>query len=266
MSAQKTKIAVKGSIMKLAKLLVLLCCCGLGSCVVIDIGEFLATEDPRRDFRDIVKGYDNTVLRESTAADAISMIYYPDCNCELLSQTKNIVASQGQNKRGHKVWFTMVAFDENELTSQRKYICLVDERPKVLFFEPWEALRFNTEMVMDKKVLDEPYADENARRIAVLTQVLENVRADMKEISPDNKKINVLGMMINQAMETILVKLDKSPALAANLSNTEGIEFNHINLDRGRAYMSIEEDIATVKIRLGQYVTKLKWSEDVDDY
>lgn len=263
----QTEIPVKGKVMKLTRWLALVCCCGLSSCVFMkDATEFLSPENPQRGFSDIVKGYDSTILNRSTAADAIFAIYYPDCDCEVLSQTTSVVASQGQTKRGHKVWFTMVAFDENELTAQRKYICLVDERPKVLFVEPWEALRFNTEMVIEKKVLEEPYADENTKRIAVLGQVLENLRRDIKEVGPDNKKIDILGMMINQAMETILVKLDDSPVLAMDLTDPKGLEFDHINLKKGRVYMAIERNIATVKIRLGQYVTKFGLREDIDDY
>ena len=239
---------------------------GLSGCFLIHMGEFLATEAPRRDYRDVVKSYKETILKESNASEVLPMIYYEDCNCEVLSQTKSIVASQGQNKRKHKTWFNMVTFDENALTARRKYICLVDERPKVLFIDPWQALRFNCEMVFDREVLDEPYANENAMRIAILKQVLEHTREDMRDIGPVNKKIKVLGMMINQAMETILVKLDTSPALAANINDPKGIEFDHINMDRGRVQMTIEDDIVTTKIRLGQYVTKLKWSEKLDDY
>ena len=200
--------------------LLLLCSCFLmfsSGCFVMDTAEFLATEAPRRDYRDIVKSYNKTILKQSDASEVVPMIYDEECKCELLSQTRSIVASQGQNKRGHKVWLNIVAFDENALTARRKYICLMDERPKVLFMDPWEGLRFNCEMVFDRKVLDEPYANENARRIAVLKQVLKYTREDMKEVGPDNKKIKVLGMMINQAMKTILVKLDKSPVLATNI-------------------------------------------------
>ncbi|MHC4115101.1 MAG: hypothetical protein ACYSSL_07265, partial [Planctomycetota bacterium] len=102
----------------------------------------------------------------------------------------------------------MVAFDEDGLTAKRKYLFIEDERPKILFVEPWECAKFDCEMVLEREVLDKPYSNDNSRRIAILKQILENFRSDMREVRLDNKNLDVLGMMANQAFETVLVKLD----------------------------------------------------------
>ena len=81
----------------------------------------------------------------------------------------------------------MVAFDENELIAKRKYVFICDERPKQLFVEPWEGVDFDCKMVLPRKVLDEPYANENARRIAILKQVGADTRKDTGEVGADNE-------------------------------------------------------------------------------
>ncbi len=178
----------------------------------------------------------------------------------MLSQTKSVIALLGLKKKGRKMWLNMVAFDENELTARRKYFLIVDERPKFLFVEPWESLEFDCKMVLESEVLDEPYANENAKRIAILKRVLTNFRKDIDEVGSDNEKLAVSGMLINQALEAVLVKLNSSPVLAKRLSKKDGLEFEHISFDKGRIRMVVVDDIVTVEIRLGSLVKKLKVS------
>jgi hypothetical protein len=228
---------------------------GLCGCVVMDTFEFMAPEGDPWD-NHMFDGYQEIKLKESSATDVLAAIYIPEY--ELLSQSKSVIASQGEKKRSHKMWFNMVAFDENKMTVQRKYLFIEDERPKFLFNEPWEGFRFHCEMVMDKEVFDQPYANENARRIAVLKQVLENFRGDVEEVERDNKMLKNCGMMVNQALETVIIKLDvrpETPALAIRLDEKKGVEFDHINLDKGRIGMLIEcDEFVTVKMMLGSFV------------
>lgn len=232
--------------------------CGLCGCVVRDTAVFLTPEWPPYD-DEVGRVYYQTKLKESTSADVLSQIHIP--KQELLSQSKSVVASYGQKKKGYKRWFKMVAFDEDQLTAQRKYLFIEDERPKVLFVEPWEALAFDCEQVLTPEVLGKPYANENARRIEILRWMLKSFRKDVDEVSEDNKDIGVCGALVNQAIETVLVKLDSVPAQAIRLNEKRGIKFEHINFDKGRIQMVIKDDIATVKIRLGSSVKKLVGSE-----
>ena len=221
---------------------------GLGGCTTV---EFLTPDKPPY-YRQLWQTYKRTNLKESTAADVMAAIRSSEY--ELLSQSKSVIASLGQKKKAYHTWFNIVAFDENEPTARRKYLLVINERPKILFAEPWEGVTYDSEMVLESDVLDKPYADENARRIAILRQVLENVRRDIDEVSPDNKMLGVSGMIINQALGTVLVKLDASPALAVKLSEPAGIEFSHVSFDKGKIRMVVEDDIVTIKMMLGSFV------------
>ena len=230
---------------------------GLCGCIARDTVKFFTPEWPPYDGQ-ISGVYQQTQLKESTSADVLSQIHLPEH--ELLSQSKSVVASYGQKKKGFKRWFKMVAFDEDELTVQRKYLFIEDERPKVLFVEPWEGLAFDCEQVLTAEILDEPYANENARRIEILRWMLTSFREDMDEVIPDNKDLEVCGALVNQAIETVLVKLDSAPALATRLSDERGFKFEHISFDKGRIRMIIEDDVAAVKIRLGSRAKRWKVS------
>jgi len=207
----------------------------------------LKPEQPPYDWQ-VYQPYNRTVLKVSSASDVLAMIHKPQY--ELLSQSESVVASWGQKDEGYKSWFNMVAFDQMDMTAQRKYVFIVNDKLGV-FEQSRKDLSFDCEMALDGKVLDEPYANENARRVAVLTQVKENVRKDFEQVGPDNRMLNVCGMMANQALEAVLVELEQSPALASGLDERLGAEFSHISLERGRIQMFLEDDIASVKIRLG---------------
>ena len=211
----------------------------------------LVTEEGPPSNKQIYALYNQTVLKQSTSAEVLSRFGPP--KYALLSQSKSIVAIAGTTKAGHKIWFNMVSFDESELVAKRKYYFFYNERPKQLFVEPWEGMDFGCQMVLPKEILDQTYADEDARRIAVLKEVDADTRKDTSEIGSDNMILSQGGMMAGRAMDSLLTELDASPALAARLSEPNWLEFEHINLNKGRLRMVIDNDIVTVKVRLGSY-------------
>ncbi|MGB7582111.1 MAG: hypothetical protein WBL85_06655 [Sedimentisphaerales bacterium] len=233
--------------MKTMKALFMVMCCLAAGCEAV----VLVTPEGPLTNKQIYAQYQQTTLKRSTSADVLSRFGTPKDT--LLSQSKSIAALAGTTKQGHKMWFNMVSFDESELIAKRKYYFISHERPKQLFVEPWEGVDFGCQMVLSKEILDEPYADENARRIAILKKVDADTRKDTSEIGTDNATLNVSGMMAGQGMESLLTKLDASPALAVRLSEPNGVEFDHINLDKGRLRMVIDNDIVTVKMRLGSF-------------
>ncbi len=245
--------------MRIAKLLVLIGCLGLCGCSDT-IGFF--QPDPTPPYEQLLGNYNQTILQESTTTDVLTVIHLPEY--ELFSQSKRVAGSLGQGKKGYKTWLHMVAFDENNLRAKHKYLVVVEERPKILFVEPWENMRFDSKVVLESKILDEPYANENARRIAILKVLRENCRKDIDELGSDNKMISISGMMINQMFESVLVKLKSSPAYATKLSDSKGLEFSHFGLDKGKIQMVIDGDIVTVKAILGSLAKKWKFSEDVN--
>jgi hypothetical protein len=237
---------------KAIRLSVLLFCGLIAGCYVV---EFFKPEGPPAN-EQIYAIYRQTTLKQSTSADVLTLFGRPEYG--LLSQSKSIIALAGQKKKGYKSWFNMAAFDENSLIANRKYAFIADERPRQLFVEPWEGVDFDCQMVLSKEVLDEPYANENARRIAILKQVGADTRKDTKEVGADNEVIARCGMIVGQAIDTLAVKLDGSPAIAAGLSEPEGLEFEDMSFDKGRMRMVVEDDVVTVKIRLGSFAKKWK--------
>lgn len=216
--------------------------------------------------------YRQIMIKKSLTIDALPKIqrFQSDLGpllggVEVLSQGQNIAASLGQSKDGRKTWFNMVTFDEYKLNVIRKYFFVVDEDAARFPARFRRGLRFDCEMVLDEEVLDESYASENARRIAILRRVLENLREDMEELgadadSPnqDNKMLSVCGMLLNQTLEMILLKLDASPVLAMKLSETPGVDFDHINFGGGKVLMVVADDMVGIRIRIGAFARTTK--------
>jgi hypothetical protein len=233
---------------RVAKLLAVLCFCALCGCSVGEQFDLASPGDKK-----LSTAYRKTKLKESSSADVLAVITEPEQG--LISQSKSVIASQGLNKKGYKLWFNMIAFDENELTAKRKSFFVVDEKTESLLIWPRRRLVFNTEMVLEPKVLNEPYANENARRIAILKQVTEDMRKDVAEVAVDNKRIGICGMLVNQTLGTVLQRLEASPALASQLSDpNNGFKFNHMTLGDGKIVMDVNDDIATVKVKLDSYI------------
>ncbi len=214
--------------------------------------------------------YDKIELKQSGALNVLPIIHKPES--ELLSQSRSVVASSGQSKNGYKTWFNMVAFDENKLTAKRKYFFLVDEKVKRLpgrfkrfLGEPKQGLMFDSQTVLEKAALGKLYTSENSGQIAILKQVLKNLRRDIDELGEgrdelgsDNKNLAVSGLLINQVFTTVLYTLNNSPAQTAMLGEESGVEFNHMSFGKGKIRMLVEGDIITVKIRIGAFVDMLE--------
>lgn len=223
----------------------------LYGCAVVD---YAKPEGPPSD-KQLAQNYYKTRLNVKTSADVLAIIHIP--KYELLSQSRNVIASSGQKKKGHKIWLNMVAFDENDPTAKRKYFFIADEKPKSFWVQPKRRLRFDTKITLGAEIFDEPYANENARRIAILKQVLENTRKDIDEVGAQDKNLITCGGLINQTLETILVKLDSSPVLASQLSNPKGLDFDHITFGTGIIWMGIVGDTVNVRIRVNSFVRTL---------
>jgi hypothetical protein len=204
-------------------------------------------------------------LKESGALDVLPIIHKP--KFEMLSQSRSVVASSGQDSEGYKNWFNMVAFDEVKLTAKRKYFFLADERVKRLprrrkwfLMEPKCGLMFDGQVVLEKSAFDRPRISEDEIPIAQLRQVLKSLRKDINELGQgadvpgsDNRALTVSGMLLNQTFGTILHTLDRSPVLTEKLDDS-GVEFYHISFGKGTVKMVVEDDIVTVKIRVGVFV------------
>jgi len=225
-------------------------------------------------YDELASTYQRTKLKTSGSLDVLGMIRTPDYKVGegsavnyLVSQSDTVAASLGQGKNGYNTWFTLVAFDEHTMTARRKYFYQVDElvstaatEPIRLWTGPTRGLRFDCQVVVQTDVLAQPYATEQARQIAVLKQVAENLRRDIGELtgqiakpSQGNQILSVSGMTVNQVFETVLLELSASTVPAQTLTDKSGYQFNHINFDKGRIRLTLQDDIATVKIGLGAF-------------
>jgi len=216
--------------------------------------------------------YDQIELKQSIIQNSVPKIQRLQeepgsglAEAELISHSENVVISLGQSKDGFQTWFNMVTFQESELNTIRKYFFFVDDKERSLELWPSRGLRFDCEMVIAEEMLAEPGTAENAQRIAMLRSVLDNFHKDMNELRDDtdtpeqeNKMRDICRMLVNQAFEVILRELDGSPVLATRLSRPGGVEFNHINFDKGKIQMIVRGNVVMVKIRLGAFAYMLE--------
>lgn len=197
--------------------------------------------------RFVFSKYYETTLGYSTSADVLG--YIQDPLDEYLSQSDNVVASWNEGDKGQTHWFNMVAFDEETLTAVRKYgFSLVEQRlgPNA---PPRPKMRLDGEWIMDAEVLDAVYPTQNARYIAVLQAAAKSFHDDALEVTADSQTLQSSALMVNQAFNSILVKLQTNPAMAAHLPWLEGVEFEHPTLGESRIRMLILDDIVKIKIK-----------------
>ena len=251
------RVYKEGENVKTLRAVILVMCCLAAGCEPQDVPAFFAPEGPPSN-KEIYSRYRQTILKQSTSASVLSAFGTP--KYALLSQSKSIVALAGDKKQGKKIWFNMVSFDENELIAKRKYVFISDERPRQLFVEPWEGVDFACQMVLSKEFLDEPYANENARRIAALKQVDADTRKDTSEVGADNAMLSLCGMMAGQGMGAVLTKLSDLPAIASRLGEPDGVEFENLSYDKCRLRMVIDNDVVTVRVQMGSFGKRGKLS------
>lgn len=195
--------------------------------------------------------YYMTALKVSTSADIIPII---GAKGEFVTQGENAVASWGETREGSVIFFNAVAFDDSTSKAIRKYAFVANPEANDLGCDAAQTMRFDAELVINPTVLSEPYANDNARKIAVLKSVLTDFNNDFSPLVTDGKILNSGSLMVNQLLKGLLTKLDASPALAANLPNITGMKFDHMNLDAGKTRMLIEGDIVKLKVMTGHIV------------
>ena len=192
--------------------------------------------------------YDRIILKQSSSAEVLSVIQQEK---DFLSQSESVVAAWSDKRKGSMLWFSAVAFDEELLTAKRKYSFVADERIKGYWTVPAQKLRFDAEVVLDPKVLAEPYANENAKRIAILKQLLKDYNADLIQLTADSQTLTSGSMMARRAVNTVITRLDQNPAYAIKLDEPNGLDFDHTILGKGRARLVITDDIAALTIKVG---------------
>ena len=204
--------------------------------------------------------YNQTTLGQSTSGDVLN--YIDMSLTTLISKSDTVIASWGEStegyqelaeiKKGYQQWIDVVAFDEQSAEAVRKYFFFVDEKARrIPFVHPKWTARFDGQLILDKAVLDKPYADENARSIAILKEIQKRFNEDIAKVLSDNKMLGNCQMVVTETFENILRPLDETPAWAIKLDTPEGWTFDSRNFFTGNIHMHEADGIANITIQLG---------------
>ncbi len=237
---------MKKSLFAVAAMLVLICA---GGCTTVNS-------------ESVFGRYYKTTLGQSTSADVLGFIQDP--KTELLSQTESMLASSGSLNNGKTHWFNIVAFDEEQLTAVRKYGFAVEDYNR-LNTKPRPTLRFDAEIMMESETLEGVFPNKNAMQIEAIKKVLKQFSDDSAAVAYDSVTFRSSIMMAKQALNTVLTKLDQSPALAAGLAELSGLDFDHPTIGPARARLVMENKIIKLKIKAGKAMFRSKPFESHPD-
>jgi hypothetical protein len=205
---------------------------------------------PTHKYEGVFDRYYMTTLKMSTSSDVLAVLQTDE---ELLSTSQNVVATWGKTgDKDRTHWFNMVAFDEDTMLAARKYGFILEETRWGWNRAPLPALRFDAEIVMPAEALEAAYPSANARLIELLKESRDAFKSDAAELTYDADVLRGSVMMVQQALNTVIVKLTQSPAYAVYLPQLEGMEFDHPTLNESRIRMVIEEDVVKIKIKAGK--------------
>jgi hypothetical protein len=194
--------------------------------------------------------YNQTVLGQTTSADELS--YMQMSLTTLVSQSDTVIASWGEEKKGYQEWLNLVAFDEEKTTAVRKYFFFVDEKAHhIPFMNPKWTARFDSELQLDKAVLEKPYADQKVRSIAILKEIQKVFGDDIAKVSSDNKMLGICQMVVNESFGQIQAKLADSPEWASKLDTPEGMQFDHRSYDTGTVRLHEQDGVVIITIQTG---------------
>jgi hypothetical protein len=229
-------------------------------------------------YRKLSIPYQKTQLKTSTTLRVLEIAREPAYQFDpdkvqeaLLTQSDTAIAFSGRSADEFKTWLNLIVFDEYRLTATRKYFFLVDERMEVALsgrggplIPPRKGLAFDAEFVIPPEILTTPYATEEAQKIAAIRWLAGQFDRDVAGLLGDPAKaargsavISVAAMMMNQTFSGLLTELNDSPGLARNISADRGIEFPHINLDKGRVRLRAQGGLATVTVRVNLPVSSM---------
>ena len=216
---------------------------------------------PPDSYQPVFDRYYSTTLKLSTSSDVLAMIQDPET--ELVSQSDSVVAAWGvKDKKDRTHWFNMVAFDEDQMNAVRKYGFILEEINWGWNRRPDPGLRMDAAYVMEADLLEAPYTSNNEKRIELLKAAREHFGNDAQELVTDSKPLHNSTLMVKQAFNSVLIKLQQSPAYAVKLPLLEGMTFDHPTLGEAHIRMLIEEDIVKVKIKAGKAWFKKGWILD----
>lgn len=197
--------------------------------------------------------YEQIIVKKSLTLDVLPKM--DALTGELKSQSESAVASAGKSDDGQRTWFTLVAFHQYNLSVVRKYFFAIDEKASR---RSQRGLRFDCEIVLDKSMLESIDTNSNAGKLAILQSALTYLRSDIADVGAGgeatgqaNQTLDLGTMILNQAFSLARLKLESSSVLISQLSEPQGVSFEHMSFEKGRIGLVIKGGVATVKLRLG---------------
>ncbi|NQV31905.1 MAG: hypothetical protein HQ515_04380 [Phycisphaeraceae bacterium] len=221
-------------------------------------------------YQDIAATYHSASIKQSSTLDVLrtmqtqqGLLNPKHVGRELINQSDTLVASSGQSKNKQKHWFTLFSFDEQSMTTNRKYFMCLDEKtlvtpsePQKPLFLPRKTLVFNSQLVVTD-LANQDFDSEQARDIALLESIARNLRSDITTFDAStrvsangNHIMTSIGLYMNTVFQQALRELDRSPYLANNLGH-QGLVFDHMILNKGRIQMILQGDILVSRVEMG---------------
>ena len=228
-------------------------------------------------YQQLSSGYHRVVLKRSSTLDVLQLIRATqmavDANQvgrQLVSQSDTLVAASGRSKDLQKSWFSLFAFDQQDMTALRKYFFCLEEhtyrsptQPTKYLFPPRRTLVFDSQIELPEEILQNNYPSRQVRDIALLRYLAATLRSDIRPMdgssrasSNGNQILAVCGMFMNNVFRDALVQLDASPSLAADMGRT-GMVFNQMLLNEGRIqmYVAANSDVLVTRVEMGVPLT-----------
>ncbi len=183
---------------------------------------------------------------------------------EVTTQGDAAIASSGRALQGSKSWFTLVAFDKYNNTAQRKYFFYMDEKAGVAplgskkryLIPSRTVLVYDTEALVGE-VLASPHANEQERKIAVVTYLAKQLQRDIQQLAGEDAQmrnadiVGVNAMFMNQVFRDAINELRQYPVLTRELHDKNGVAFENMSLTNGRIRLAVNSDRATARIEMG---------------
>jgi hypothetical protein len=182
---------------------------------------------------------------------------------EVITPSNAVIASSGRSVQARKSWFTLVAFDKYNNTARRKSFFYLDEKAsraplggKRYLIPSRTVLVYDTEALVGE-VLAAPHANEQERKIAVVSYLAAQLQRDIAELAGEDARsrnadmVGVNGMFMNQVFRDAINELRKYPVLTRELQDKNGVAFENMSLADGRIRLALNNDLATARIELG---------------
>jgi len=157
---------------------------------------------------------------------------------EGLMHTEDAVSAL--TKKGSQKELGVVRFQQTDSVVQRKNYLLVRAQTSVPPFARQQFYLF-IEAIVPAEVLDAPYADEQAKSLAILRYGHETLVKDGKDFSQDQDTQGLIGMG-RTALGVGIQQVTSRPREAYLLTSKEGFDFVHPVMGKSRMFLKVNPE------------------------